>query len=159
MCDYSLMCFPNRLAKEREELVVHRFASGSLGLASPEELRPKPVAAPQPPRSIWAAVKRFFEMEATPSVTAVCIPPSARLQLHEIGEDFRKKYHIGAEEEVVFEQLSGNAHEYRDAVRFHNGCRVRLQELKEGQRATVLSLGESDATEFSADWDLIERAA
>jgi len=35
MCDYSLACFPNRLAVEGEQLVVHRFQTGALGLASP----------------------------------------------------------------------------------------------------------------------------
>ena len=35
MCDYSLMAVPNRLAQEGEDLVTHRFPTGSLGLASP----------------------------------------------------------------------------------------------------------------------------
>ena len=39
MCDYSLMAVPNRLAQEGEELVTHRFPTGSLGLASPPDLR------------------------------------------------------------------------------------------------------------------------
>jgi len=33
MCDYSLAHFPNRLAVEGEQLIVHRFDSGTLGLA------------------------------------------------------------------------------------------------------------------------------
>jgi hypothetical protein len=36
MCDYSLAGVPNRLAVEGEELVVHRFPTGALGLASPD---------------------------------------------------------------------------------------------------------------------------
>jgi hypothetical protein len=39
MCDYSLCGIPNRLAIEGEELVVHRFRTGSLGLASPADLQ------------------------------------------------------------------------------------------------------------------------
>jgi len=35
MCDYSLAGNPNRLAVEGEELVVHPFPTGALGLASP----------------------------------------------------------------------------------------------------------------------------
>ena len=31
MCDYSLAHFPNRLAVAGEELVVHRFNTGTLG--------------------------------------------------------------------------------------------------------------------------------
>jgi hypothetical protein len=38
MCDYSLHVFPNRLASEGEELVVHRFGGTSLGLASRSDL-------------------------------------------------------------------------------------------------------------------------
>jgi hypothetical protein len=34
MCDYSLAGIPNRLAVEGEELVVHPFPTGALGLAS-----------------------------------------------------------------------------------------------------------------------------
>ena len=34
MCDYSLMAIPNRLAVSGEELIVHRFEAGSVGLAS-----------------------------------------------------------------------------------------------------------------------------
>jgi len=38
MCDYSLMALPNRLAVCGDELVVHRFELGSLGLASAVEV-------------------------------------------------------------------------------------------------------------------------
>ena len=38
MCDYSLMAIPNRLAEEGEDLVAHRFPTGSVGLASPRDL-------------------------------------------------------------------------------------------------------------------------
>jgi hypothetical protein len=34
MCDYSLAGVPNRLAVEGEELQVHRFPTGALGLTS-----------------------------------------------------------------------------------------------------------------------------
>ena len=50
MCDYSLMCVPNRLAREREELVAHRFTTGSMGLASDLDLSP-------PPYSISAVIE------------------------------------------------------------------------------------------------------
>jgi hypothetical protein len=33
MCDYSLAHFPNRLAVEGEQLIVHRFDTLSIGLA------------------------------------------------------------------------------------------------------------------------------
>ena len=40
MCDYSLANVPNRLAVEGEQLVLHRFSGGSIGLTSPAELAP-----------------------------------------------------------------------------------------------------------------------
>jgi len=46
MCDYSLMAVPNRLAREGEELVAHRFPTGSLGLASPADLKRATDSAP-----------------------------------------------------------------------------------------------------------------
>ena len=39
MCDYSLCGIPNRLAVEGEALVVHRFLTGSMGLASRADLQ------------------------------------------------------------------------------------------------------------------------
>ena len=45
MCDYSLMGVPNRLAREAEKLTVHRFPTGTLGLASPTDLLSLPKRA------------------------------------------------------------------------------------------------------------------
>ena len=39
MCDYSLMAIPNRLAVSGEQLVVHRFEAGMVGLASAFDIR------------------------------------------------------------------------------------------------------------------------
>ena len=39
MCDYSLASLRNRLAEEAEGLALYRFATGSLGFASPAELK------------------------------------------------------------------------------------------------------------------------
>ena len=64
MCDYSLAYFPNRLAVEGEQLVVHRFPCGTLGLASSR-------------RTLW---QRLFPS----GVPAVCVPPGARLRIEDI---------------------------------------------------------------------------
>ena len=140
MCDYSLMSFPNRLAREGEGLVVHRFCSGSLGLASPADLQPKQTGVP-PVRSWWAAIRNFFALEGERSVPAVCIPPASRLILQDIPERMQAEYKIEAEEEVVFQQIGTDVNTYRDAVQFQNGRVLRLQELREGQRVTVLDVG------------------
>jgi hypothetical protein len=47
---------------------------------------------------------------------------------------------VHATEEVIFVQLSAEAHQYRDAVRFRNGREVLLQRLKCGQQVEVLNL-------------------
>ena len=49
MCDYSLAGIPNRLAVEGEELAVHRFPTGSIGLASPSTTYRCGLASRQPP--------------------------------------------------------------------------------------------------------------
>ena len=139
MCDYSLMTVPNRLAQEGEELVAHRFPTGSLGLACPADL--KRAAAPAPTRqSFWRAVKEFFNPPKVVPVAAVCIPPGARLRLQDIPVRLQHELGVSPAEEVTFTQISAAANSYRDAVRFANGREVRLQELREGQRVRVLDL-------------------
>ncbi len=140
MCDYSLMAVPNRLAQEGEELVAHRFPTGSLGLAAPSDL--KRIADPPAPvrRGLWCAVKEFFNPPKTEPVPAVCIPPGARLELQDIPARLQHEIGVGPVEAVTFTQISAAVNSYRDAVRFSNGREVRLQELREGQRVRVLDL-------------------
>lgn len=127
MCDYSLMAIPNRLAIEGDELIVHRFSTGSLGFASP---RP-------PCRGLWPSVKAFFQHKP---VTVVCIPPGGRLMLRDIPVRLQVELKVGLQEEVVFTELTAAAHRYRDAVRFSNGQEVLLQHLSIGQHARVLDV-------------------
>jgi hypothetical protein len=94
-----------------------------------------------PSRTLWAAIKSWFLNEDAPCVTAVCIPPAAHLILHDSSEALRTKYGVQADEEVTFLQLSTDVNTYRDAMCFTNGRHIRLQELREGQRVTVLDLG------------------
>jgi hypothetical protein len=140
MCDYSLMAVPNRLAQEGEELVAHRFPTGSLGLASPADLKRAVNPAPIARRTLWCSLKEFFNPPKTEPVAAVCIPPGARLMLQDIPMRLQHEAGVGPAEEVIFTQISAAANSYRDAVRFPNGREVRLQELREGQRVKVLDL-------------------
>ena len=125
MCDYSLAVLPNRLGVEGEDLVVHRFNTGAKGLASPAELRAAEGQADnRPRRGFWRWLKRAIENSWNCScVTAVCIPPGARLLAKGIP---------------------------KDAVQFHNRREVLLQSLPEGLQVEVLFLGESRA-EAGAD--------
>jgi hypothetical protein len=134
------MAVPNRLAREGEELVAHRFPTGSLGLASPADL--KRAADPPPParKGFWRAMVEFFNPPKAEPVAAVCIPPGARLELQDIPARLQQELGVRSVERVTFTQISAAVNSYRDAVRFPNGREVRLQELREGQRVRVLDL-------------------
>ena len=127
MCDYSLAYFPNRLAVAGEHLVVHRFPSGSRGLASPDR----------------GLQERIFRC----STTAVCVPPGARLVLRDIPKRRQEELGVGEVEEVTFVEQSAEAFRYRDAVRFPNGREILLQDLPCGLRVEVLSLDSADQVE------------
>lgn len=144
MCDYSLHTFPNRLAADGEDLVVHRFAAGSLGLASPADLAPEISAANSANFWSWSAIKQWFQQqsprwEARNRIPAVCIPPGARLILYDIPKNMQRELGVSQTEEVQFIETSAEVNTYRDAVRFHNCRQVLLQELREGQRVRVMS--------------------
>lgn len=138
MCDYSLMSLPNRLAAEGEELVVHRFSTGSIGFTAAADLHRR--SADRRSMSFWRRLKQsVMESESCP-VPALCVPPAARLMLRDVDAGLRKKYGISAEEEVKFVQLSADPNTYRDAICCRSGMVIRLQELPVGQKATVLDL-------------------
>ena len=124
MCDYSLAGIPNRLAVEGEELVVHRFPTGSIGLASP-----------------CTSASRWWSARRTP---AICVPPGARLILVDVPERLQHDLKVGPIEEVTFVQLSATPYQFRDAVRFNNRREILLQQLQCGQQVEVLSLSSGD---------------
>src|SRR5215467_84289 len=133
MCDYSLMAVPNRLAQEGEELMIHRFYTGSLGLASSAEMNRVACGTPAA-GGFWSMLKQFFCLQAIDAVCAVCIPPGARLELCGLPIPMQRRLGVGPLEQVTFTQITASANAYRDAVRFRNGREVRLQELREGIR-------------------------
>jgi hypothetical protein len=134
------MAVPNRLAQEGEELVAHRFPTGSLGLASPADLTRLTEPVPMARKSLWSAIMEFFNPPKVEAVAAVCIPPGARLQLRDIPARLQQEIGVSPVEDVIFTQITASSNTYRDAVRFQNGREVRLQELREGQRVRVLDL-------------------
>jgi len=60
MCDYSLHHFSNRLAVEGEQLLVHRFPTGTLGLASPFDLWTPEEPSDQTTAGWWSRVKNWL---------------------------------------------------------------------------------------------------
>ena len=152
MCDYSLHMQPNRLAEEGEQLVSHRFCGHTIGLASPADLK---AAADPPPKPMtgrwwsWAAIKAWLNPPTLEPkrVPAVCVPPGARLRLHDVPRHLQDELGVGETEDVVFTQLSASEYVHRDGVRFRNGRVVLLQRLNEGQRVNVQSLALPDTRE------------
>ena len=145
MCDYSLMAVPSRLVKEGESLVTHRFPTGSMGLASPEDVARFQAPIPKA-KGFWQKLKTIFRPVRVDQVCAVCIPPGASLMLLDIPSHVQKGLGIGTIEEVTFVQLDLEPNQYRDAVKFRNNQVLRLQELRSGQRVEVISvLPESEA--------------
>lgn len=124
MCDYSLAYFPNRLARNGEELVAHRFATQTMGFASVH--------------------RSWKEILLPAAVAAVCVPPGAKLLLCDIPVSIQEQLGVAAIEEVIFTQKSAESFMYRDAVRFANGQEILIQCLRRGQRVQVLSLADEE---------------
>jgi hypothetical protein len=157
MCDYSLHTYPNRLAHDGEELVVHRFGAGSLGLASPADLSAVISASKTCNGSLWSQAKAWFlgrnpRWEAEKRVPAVCIPPGARLILRDIPKGLQRELEVGETEEVWFIETTAEVNTYRDAVRFKNCRQALLQQLREGQRVRVLSTGVEEFEPVEEVW-------
>src|SRR3989338_5412246 len=138
MCDYSLHNIKQRNATEGEPLQVYKFPSGSLGLASPGDLRP--VSLPEiAKRGLWKAIAALFSR--APTVCAVCIPPGARLILRDIPLTLQAKLGVkGEEAEVTFFQANLASTNYRDSIRADRGKEMTLQGLPVGLVVDVLSL-------------------
>ena len=88
---------------------------------------------------------------AGPKRPAVCVPPDARLILHDVPERLQHDLAVGPIQEVTFVQLSATPFQFRDAVRFSNGREIRLQELSEGMRVQVLKLSLPEDSSFEPD--------
>ena len=153
MCDYSLMSFPNRLAAEGEELLVHRFSSGAKGLAAISDLQRASVARSMRRKSLRSLLSGIGSLlteivgaaDNSKSVPAVCIPPGTHLLLRDIPERLQIEVGVRGVEEVTFTQITSDAFSYRDAVHFRNGCEITLQKLQEGQRVRILNLSPADS--------------
>jgi hypothetical protein len=140
MCDYSLMMLDNRLAVEGEELVAHRFRSGTTGLLPLANFTTWQVRR----CGFWQRLRDWFSSPFEPA-PVVCVPPGARLRLHE----------FGACEQATFAQLSPESGLHRDFLLFDNGATVLLQRLPEGQRVTVLRLSSAEDVEPMAQPEFV----
>ena len=148
MCDYSLMMVPNRLAMEGEELVAHRFRSGTMGFVSCSNFAIW--RAERQPKDPWRRLKAWFASPDDPT-PVVCIPPGARLLVQGVSGSLSGRSHPGSSEPATFTQLSAEANQHRDALCFDDGAIVRLAMLAEGQRVKVLRLASLEDAEPAAD--------
>jgi hypothetical protein len=144
------MAVPNRLAQEGEELVTHRFPTGSLGMASPEDVRIAGAPRPMVNQTFWQKVREFFDPPAAPAVCAVCLPPGARLLIRDIPPRFQQQWGVCEREEGRFTQITAAANTYRDAVHFSNGRDVRLQDFREGMSVRVMDLTGTEQLELES---------
>ena len=87
MCDYSLMAIPNRLAVPGDDLVIHRFGEGALGMAAAFDIQAKRECRKK--QGFWPRLKEFFKQD--PGIPAVCIPPSSHLIVRDIPQDLQRK--------------------------------------------------------------------
>ncbi len=146
MCDYSLYTVNNRLACESDDLVLHRFDTGSLGFCAQAELE-KELSRGAFARG-WSSFLRWLYPRKKCGLTAVCVPPGARLLISGVPEKARPGFELLALETVEFTQLSERSYAYRDALKVFDGENVLLQKLPEGLRVTVLALApEQEAME------------
>jgi len=156
---YSLMKLRNRFAVEGEELVVHRFRSGLVGVVSCGDFdrwlsRTLPsaesvAATPQRPPGIWTAIRNFCadfltyygfidfdELRTDEPGPVVAIRPDALLRVFDISPAWQEQYHLASSEDALFIELSPPLS--RSALCFGNGTVIPLKLLKEGQRVKVL---------------------
>jgi hypothetical protein len=141
MCDYSLMMVPNRLAMEGEELVAHKFQSGTTGFVSCSDFTIW--RAERRSRSLWHHLKGWFASKPDPT-PVVCIPPGARLRVEPGPESLTGRLQSGSAELATFTELSAEANQHRDALCFDDGAVVRLAMLAEGQRVKVLRFSSTE---------------
>src|SRR6185437_6581759 len=99
MCDYSLHSIKNRLALKGDRLVIHRFQTGSIGLAPAPDMSAE--AEREANRGFW---RKFFRLGPKPfaPACAVCIPPGAKLLVHDMPAAMRRDLHLRETEEVTF---------------------------------------------------------
>jgi hypothetical protein len=141
MCDYSLQGLPNRLAVDGEQLITYRFRTGSMGLASPGDIAARTCAQQQATehRSWWSAVLQWLDGGVEKDeVPAVCVPPGTRLLMNHVPERMRRDFNLNAVEEVTFVQLSAEAFQFRDAIRFGDGRQLLLQSFPSNVTFQVL---------------------
>jgi hypothetical protein len=150
MCDYSLFELHNRLAVEGEELVTHRFHTGTIGMIGASST--SPALAPE----TWLSrLRRVLGEKAPDTFTtkgqtldrecAVCLPPGAMLRLTNASSSMLSMLNGPT---VRFTQRSVDLNRHRDCLEVvdgpNKGFSLSLQACFPGMRVLVLSLTSSE---------------
>lgn len=138
MCDYSLYLFPNRLSRDGEALIAHRFSSGCIGFISVADISERENRRTWLGTN-WLQLKPWFFPRRHDGPAAVCIPPGTRLRVPLLDLGLRERLGLEETEDAIFVQVSAEAFAYRDGLQFRKGKRILLQELPAGQRVLVWS--------------------
>ena len=151
MCDYSLGGLPNRLATDGEELVVYRFPTGSVGLASVADVEAAAKSRTEVPakKPFIQTIRSIFDFSSNANTCpAVCVPPGARLTMRTVSPSLAKLWNLQEEVEVTFMQTSADVNTYRDAIRLPDGRHLLLQQLIAGMRLRVISCAGSASDQY-----------
>ena len=105
---FTLKRAPERLAVEGEILVSYRFRTGSVGLASPGELRdPRVCGGNRRTRVLVVAMEAPDQPFRQPDKTAaIRVSPTARLRVNSVPDEIQQEFDVSAIENVNFVELS-----------------------------------------------------
>jgi hypothetical protein len=157
MCDYSLYHFPNRLARDGEELTTQRFSSGCIGFVSACDASQIQQTLERP--HTWQILKSLLAPHFHRDATAVCVPPGSLMRLSSIPARVRRSFDLRDSEDALFIQRSADEFTFRDGLRFQNGREVSLQELPAGLRVVTVSTFSNGGSEIAeSEWEALEES-
>jgi hypothetical protein len=87
----------------------------------------------------------MFKWSSPNDVTAVCIPPGARLRVSHLPRYSRQAAFLAPSDELTFVELDVPENRYRDALRFACGSVLLLQCVEEGVCFQVVSTDSAES--------------
>lgn len=134
---------------------MYRFETGSIGFASASEVQ-NGTAAEIRPSGLLGWLVDWLRLTPACSVTAVCMPPGARVELYIGSPEVQDSLELPDRCEAVFDEITADSFMYRDALRLPDGRVLLLQSIPEGVQARVVSLGSSPTMEEAILLDALE---
>lgn len=144
MCDYSLYTIQNRLAEEGEELILHKFETGTLGFASASDFS-RAGSLNTRSRYFLGQYEGLVGTAAYSTVHGDLRSSRNSLITERHSTNCADTPPHRPKEIALFTEVSDRSYSYRDALLPPNGTRVLLQDLPAGLHALVLSLSPGTA--------------